>query len=157
SRWAYFHDLVPNTFWAKANKNLSAVDIVTLQPDSVAKFLDLIESAIGLVGRMCLPLLLGILVWLIGRRRIGAYGLTVLAPAAIAAIASLILPDDWMGEYRFAYPFYLFAYAVVVQTITEFVACFDGLGPAVESRPLLPGVSRQITHVVVPVALILLV
>lgn len=111
-RWTYFGDLVPNTFYAKGGPNAGVyVDLATLQPPMMAKAFGLLESVAGPGNVLLLAALLAGTAFLIGRRRFG-WGHGVLGVFAyFGAVPFLLLPFDWMEEYRFATPLFPFLYA----------------------------------------------
>lgn len=114
-RWNYFGDLVPNTYYAKGGPNAKVyLDLVTLQPKMTAKAFELFESVAG-PGNVLLPVaLLAGTAFLIGRRRFGWKHAVLLAFAYFGAVPFLLLPFDWMEEYRFGTPFFPFLYAYAV-------------------------------------------
>jgi len=114
-RWTYFGDLVPNTYYAKGGPNAKVyLDLVTLQPKMTAKAFELFESVAG-PGNVLLPVaLLAGTAFLIGRRRFGWKHAVLLAFAYFGAVPFLLLPFDWMEEYRFGTPFFPFLYAYAV-------------------------------------------
>ncbi|MFL6203311.1 MAG: hypothetical protein ACJ76J_29445 [Thermoanaerobaculia bacterium] len=114
-RWSYFGDLYPNTFYAKGGPNAKVyLDLLTLQPRMTAKAFDLFESVAG-PGNVLLPVaLLAGTAFLIGRRRFEARHAVLLAFACFGAVPFLLLPFDWMEEYRFGTPFFPFLYAYAV-------------------------------------------
>lgn len=114
-RWTYFGDLVPNTFYAKGGPNAKVyLDLVTLRPKMTAKAFELLESVAG-PGNVLLPVaLLAGTAFLIGRRRFGWRHAVLLAFAYFGAVPFLLLPFDWMEEYRFGTPFFPFLYAYAV-------------------------------------------
>ena len=114
-RWTYFGDLVPNTYYAKGGPNAKVyLDLVTLQPKMTAKAFELFESVAG-PGNVLLPVaLLAGTAFLIGRRRFEWKHAVLLAFAYFGAVPFLLLPFDWMEEYRFGTPFFPFLYAYAV-------------------------------------------
>ncbi|HVG08095.1 MAG TPA: hypothetical protein VNM67_10350 [Thermoanaerobaculia bacterium] len=114
-RWSYFGDLYPNTFYAKGGPNAKVfLDLVTLQPRMTAKAFELFESMAG-PGNVLLPVaLLAGTAYLIGRGRFGWKHAILLAFAYFGAVPFLLLPFDWMEEYRFGTPFFPFLYAYAV-------------------------------------------
>ena len=114
-RWSYFGDLYPNTFYAKGGPNAKVyLDLVTLQPKMTAKAFELFESVAG-PGNVLLPVaLLAGTAFLIGRGRFGWKHGVLLAFAYFGAVPFLLLPFDWMEEYRFGTPFFPFLYAYAV-------------------------------------------
>lgn len=106
-RWSYFGDLVPNTYYAKVGPQSLRHEL----PLTVSKILEPFEAAAGPAGLPLLAALLAGTAWLIARRRFrGEHGI-LLAFAACGLLPYLLLPRDWMGEYRFATPFFPFLYA----------------------------------------------
>ena len=114
-RWTCFGDLVPNTYYAKGGPNAKVyLDLVTLQPKLTAKAFELFESVAG-PGNVLLPVaLLAGTAFLIGRRRFEWKHAVLLAFAYFGAVPFLLLPFDWMEEYRFGTPFFPFLYAYSV-------------------------------------------
>ena len=114
-RWSYFGDLFPNTFYAKGGPNAKVyLDLVTLQPRMAAKTFELFESVAG-TGNVLLPVaLLAGTAFLIGRGCFGWKHVILLAFACFGAVPFLLLPFDWMEEYRFGTPFFPFLYAYAV-------------------------------------------
>jgi hypothetical protein len=122
-RAAYFGALMPNTYAMKGGPELKdVIDVLTLQPAVLAKARDLLASVSGALAD-ALPMLLvgGSLLVLLARRwTIQAWALVVFAGCALGIY--LLLPPDWMGEYRFATVFfpmlYLFA-ALIVASLAK--------------------------------------
>lgn len=114
-RWSYFGDLFPNTYYAKGGPNAVVyLKLVTLHPSLTAKAFELFESVAG-SGNVLLPVaLLAGTAFLIGRRRFEWKHGVLLAFAYFGALPFLLLPFDWMEEYRFATPFFPFFYAYAV-------------------------------------------
>lgn len=114
-RWSYFGDLYPNTYYAKGGPNAKVyLDLLTLQPRMAAKAFELFESVAG-PGNVLLPAaLLAGTAFLIGRRRFEWKHGVPLAFAYFGAVPFLLLPFDWMEEYRFGTPFFPFLYAYAV-------------------------------------------
>ncbi|HEX5721084.1 MAG TPA: hypothetical protein VF179_33335 [Thermoanaerobaculia bacterium] len=114
-RWSYFGNLYPNTFYAKGGPSAKVyLDLVTLQPRMTAKAFELFESVAG-PGNILLPVaLLAGTAFLVGRGRFGWKHGVLLAFAYFGAVPFLLLPFDWMEEYRFGTPFFPFLYAYAV-------------------------------------------
>jgi hypothetical protein len=114
-RWSYFGDLLPNTFYAKGGPNAKVyLDLVTLQPKMTAKAFELFESVAGPCNVLLPVALLAGTAFLIGRRRFEWKHGVLLAFAYFGAVPFLLLPFDWMEEYRFGTPFFPFLYAYAV-------------------------------------------
>lgn len=111
-RVLYFGDLYPNTYHAKRGETgRLALDLLTFQPYVRRHLGGLIESATGVDGQALAILLVLTVALLAVRRRLGRAQGVVLGFAGCAALVYLLLPGDWMGEYRFATPFFPFFYA----------------------------------------------
>lgn len=111
-RLAYFGDPQPNTYYAKsapAGELLRA--LVTLRPTFWIRLREPLESAAGAAGTPLTALLAVGVAFLAWHRRLRWEHAAPLVFAACAALTYILLPGDWMGEYRFAIPFYPFFYA----------------------------------------------
>jgi hypothetical protein len=129
-RWAYFGDLVPNTFHAKVQPFLLA-----FAPDRI---LDLARSAAGRTTPLVVALLVGASVLLLRRRDAGLKPVTLTLYLALATLVYWLMPPDWMGEYRFATAFFVFFYWVLGESLAtlsvslaRWPAPARGLAPAV--------------------------
>jgi hypothetical protein len=111
-RWTYFGQLFPNTYFAKGGPSPEAyVDLLTLQPPMMGKVFDLFESVAGRGNVLLLAALVIGTAGLIGARRFRWGHVVLLAFAWFGAAPYLLLPHDWMPEFRFATPFFPFLYA----------------------------------------------
>jgi hypothetical protein len=118
-RRLYFQDWMPNTYHAKVRPWL-----LEWEPSRVV---ELFESA---AGRLAVLVALAIL-FLLGRalrRRAhpDRVALVLAVHLATAAAVYLVLPPDWMGEYRFATPFFLFLSWLTGHALA---AAFEALRP----------------------------
>lgn len=111
-RVLYFGDLYPNTYYAKGGETgRLALELLTFQPYMRRHLGGLLESATGLPGWAVLVALAAAVVFLAARRRLHRVHAVVLGFAGCSAVVYLLLPGDWMGEHRFATPFFPFFYA----------------------------------------------
>ncbi|HEV3057749.1 MAG TPA: hypothetical protein VGY48_05850 [Vicinamibacterales bacterium] len=113
-RWTTFHDLFPNAYWAKGGPGArSAAELMTLAPDAAGAWIAL-HHAIGskLAGWVAVFLVMVPLRAALGERR-GRPGRLSRAQEATGLLYActaaefVLLPPDWMSEYRFATPFVL--------------------------------------------------
>jgi hypothetical protein len=117
-RLSYFGAPLPNTYYMKGGPKLDDVlDLLTLQTSMIEKAQRLLKSAVAVLNDL-LPFVLaaGILYLLVARRWTGrAWGVLVYLLCSLSLY--LLLPPDWMGEYRFATVFfpllYLFSFLMV--------------------------------------------
>jgi hypothetical protein len=102
-RRLYFHDWVPNTYHAKVRSWLVS--------DDPTRLMDLFWSATGRLTPIVGVVLVMALATALRRRSAEDHAFLVLSLyLATAATIYLILPPDWMGEFRFATPFFLFLF-----------------------------------------------
>lgn len=116
-RRLYFGELFPNPYYAKGGPTVQSLwALVLLQDAMLIKIRALLTGAAGPAGLLILGGILGATFFLVGARRFRRDQLLVLLFLAVSAAIYLLLPDDWMGEFRFATPFFVFAaiYAVSV-------------------------------------------
>jgi hypothetical protein len=112
-RWWYFHDLLPNTYYMKGAGHMWS----TVLPDAVMKTRDLTEAISGADrARWLVIVVLAGTVWLLSIRRFQAIHALLALFSAVSGLAYVLLPMDFMGEYRFATPFFLFFYTYIVAT-----------------------------------------
>lgn len=103
-RLAWFHALLPNTYWAKGGPDAWApARALLLEGSALEKALALSRGLVGpelaTWGLVVAPLLAG---GFLLRRGARPAGRVVLVLATPALAAYLLLPQDWMGELRFA-------------------------------------------------------
>lgn len=111
-RWTYFGQLFPNTYFAKGGPSPGAyLDLLTLQPPMMGKVFDLFGSVAERGNVLLLAALVVGTAYLIGARRFRWSHGVLLAFAYLGAAPYLLLPHDWMPEFRFATPFFPFLYA----------------------------------------------
>ncbi len=110
ARRAWFGEWLPNTYYAKGGAGVveSAFGTILLQRQEVDRFMDLVGGTFEVLGpAMVVATLLGFGVML-GTRRRGSEALwTAGAFLSIAIVEFLLLPPDWMLEFRFGTPFAL--------------------------------------------------
>jgi hypothetical protein len=118
-RLTYFGDILPNTYYAKTS-------IVTLVPETwYAKALELIRSLEALHYPFYLLLAVGVCFLLL--RRLGRAYFRTLILLTLALAIYVLLPADWMGEYRFATPFFFLCYMASFQ-VGEAIVTASRLG-----------------------------
>lgn len=115
-RYLYFGEFLPNTYYAKGGPSLSMlVPALTLQGNYLTKFQQLAASVLGAGWWWWVPAVWFSLLTLAlsGREHWRKY-LLLLAMTFTAGFVYIIMPNDWMGEYRFATPFFPFVYCCLV-------------------------------------------
>ena len=119
-RWSYFGDLMPNTYYAKGSAflppRIHIFEPPLPLPPLSPRLLDVVYGAGGWAGVLAAAWTVLATGYLLRGRRFGVAGAVVGLMMAFALSDYLLLPQDWMEEYRFATPFYTFfmLYAVLV-------------------------------------------
>jgi hypothetical protein len=133
-RWWYFGDVVPNTYYAKGGPTREVLSqLLWLQEPMIEKLLDLVQSVTGWRAKgWVMVALLGATAWLAGRRVLGRVHAALAILLITTATVYLLLPADWMGEYRFATPFFLFFYLVTASLLWSSV---EVAVPGAPARP----------------------
>ncbi len=124
-RLTYFGDLFPNPYHAKGGPSFQDfVSLVTLQPAIVAKVQALMTGVAGSLGGIVLAGLIIMTIHLVSTGRFRPEHLALSVFVVWGACAYILLPYDWMGEFRFATPFLVFFYAHAVVITHAFIASF---------------------------------
>lgn len=110
-RWWYFHDILPNTYYAKGGQEVANfVALITGDPRMIGKFVTLMGAVGSVLKGPVLALVAGGTLALLFRRKLSLGHGVVGAFLAVAILTYIVLPLDWMREYRFATPFFVFFY-----------------------------------------------
>ncbi len=110
-RFTYFGSLMPNTYYAKGGPCVGdLIPLLTLEPTDLARLQRLMTSVAGPEGTLLLVGLLVITTYLASVQRFRREQFVLLVFLAVSACVYLLLPEDWMAEYRFATPFFVFFY-----------------------------------------------
>lgn len=125
-RLSYFGSLYPNTYVVKGGPSKEGVvSLLTLREESLTKAFDLVSSMFAYessIAAIVLVIFAVCLAVLYVRKQIPP----VVGVAGIAALMALaayvLLPLDWMPEYRFAtnfFPFFYLAFTVSIITLIQ--------------------------------------
>jgi hypothetical protein len=98
-RRLYFQDWLPNTYYAKGGVSFGVLgDLLQMDGPGFARAADL-SRAIFPFAPVLIPLLFvtPVFLWRRFEPRVGLLAIFV----SLAFLAYIVLPDDWMGEYRF--------------------------------------------------------
>lgn len=119
-RVSYFGDIFPNTYYAKDGPNLEKVlSVLTLEPWVTARLIELMGSVAGRWGTYVLLGLIVLSALGFQTRSLGN-GHVILLLFLLASVASyLLLPPDWMKEYRFATGFIVLFYSYSVLVVGQ--------------------------------------
>src|SRR5262249_21291353 len=120
-RWRYFGQLVPNTFYAKGGPTAeTALSLVSLGSDSITRLHELMSSIAKPVGGVLIVPLPALMVVLAIHKHIDLPLAVLMFFVALSGTPFLLLPPDWMSEYRFATAFIVLGtllIAVLVQRV----------------------------------------
>ena len=108
-RRAYFDAWLPNTYYAKGGPTLGAL----APPRLIAKVDHFLDSLVPFGEWGLFVLALALLVVWARRTRLAPAGTALIVHAALAASVFVLLPLDWMTEYRFASVAYPPLYALL--------------------------------------------
>ncbi len=98
-RMAYFHDTLPNTFYAKTGRSFSVSlsDILTVKSAAVGRVYELVKGTAGQMVGLTLFAALVLTVHQISLRRLRAGHYVMLLFLLASGSIYLLLPMDWMG------------------------------------------------------------
>ncbi|KAA3630859.1 MAG: hypothetical protein DWP97_14380 [Calditrichaeota bacterium] len=112
----YFHDFFPNTYHVKGGPDSETIlSIITLETEYLIKSQELLSTFTGKTIWLSFPILFLVWIIIISLKKTDFHRtfLTLLMYCFSLGVY-LLLPIDWMGEYRFATPFYLFSAFVIL-------------------------------------------
>jgi len=122
-RLLYFGRLLPNTAYVKGGPRLgNLIPAFTLQEPFLSKFKQLSTSVFGTKLALLLPVIAVVLItlWLLHKNDWRKKA-TLIFFTFTGYFVYLIMPGDWMGEFRFASPFFVFYYILLAVIITSAV------------------------------------
>ncbi|NKB48295.1 MAG: hypothetical protein GKS02_02910 [Alphaproteobacteria bacterium] len=113
----YFGSLLPNTYYAKGTPGLSRLwDILRLEEAVIEKALSLFAGPFGFAWFTIGALGVTFILCLVARRSVAP--LVFLTGATfLAFLAFIVLPNDWMPEFRFGTPFTVLFYPTLFSLI----------------------------------------
>lgn len=110
----YFHDWLPNTYYAKGGVTGSKIlETLAFGPVVFLRLSDLTTSLFGWIGAFWVSVATIKLVTLSWDRGYKTLLIPPLFMMWLATIVYILLPGDWMGEQRFATLFYPAAYLII--------------------------------------------
>lgn len=120
-RYFYFGDLLPNTYLVKGGPTIETVlRILTFAPEIREKLLSLVSGLIisnNLLTSLLIFSFFFIVVFLLKTRKFTAELTLLLLFLLTSLFIYLLLPLDWMPEFRFATPFIFFVYLFGFMTL----------------------------------------
>jgi hypothetical protein len=132
-RYLYFGDLLPNTHLAKGGPTLKElIALIKLDPDYVHKLMALMGSIAGRFDDALIVLVMIGTCYLVFRRKLESSHVVLGLFLTVSLLCYLLLPTDWMPEYRFATPVFLFFFPFVTILARSCIARLD-LAPAARS------------------------
>jgi len=110
-RFIYFKDIFPNTYYAKGGPKLSdLINILLLKPEIFNKVYELFNSAIYPWASVFFGGLIIVTAYLVYIKDFTKQHLILLLMLTFSGLIYILLPRDWMAEYRFATIFFPFFY-----------------------------------------------
>lgn len=126
-RIAYFHDVVPNTYHAKGGPSLSdAIRLLLIRPYGIERALDLLSSINSKLNGFMLMALVALSACLVSLRRLRIETWVLLLFLLTASVDYMLMPNDWMREYRFATPFIALFFTYIVVLANSYLQSFSG-------------------------------
>jgi len=143
-RLAWFGAWVPNTFYAKGGPTLATLGgLAALDAGPTARALALLRAVFGLPGAWVGLAMLLALGYLLGRGKLRRETLVILGATLLSALPYLLLPLDWMPEYRFATLFFPLVLVLLAKIAAE-TAAVPGGPESNDGRS--EGFSRDLRH-----------
>jgi len=120
-RYFYYGDIFPNTYYAKGGPNISHVTaLVLLHASIVEKIMHLASSIMGVTfSGWFVVLSIALCIATVKKWNMTQWILFV--GVAISAVIYLLMPYDWMPEFRFATSFFMFFYLFVAGCCCIFI------------------------------------
>lgn len=114
-RHVYFGSLLPNTYYAKGGPALSDLpQAITLQEPFRTRFIDLFSSIAGSAMWIIIPVIAVVLLTVYCVKNGHEKKMTLLFSATLlSGLVYILMPNDWMGEFRFATPFFPLFYVTL--------------------------------------------
>ena len=111
-RFWYFHDWVPNTYYAKGGPSLrTLLEVALFWPAHTARTHALFSGVAGPLGMFVWVLLCGGTIWaMAGSKDYKKEHFVPFAFLICSMAVYLLLPEDGAGEYRYATPFFVLVY-----------------------------------------------
>lgn len=113
----YFGSLLPNTYYAKGTPGLSRImEIIRLEDPVIEKTLSLFAGPFGFSGLAIGVFAITFILCLIAKRALAPL-IFMTGATFLAFLAFLLLPNDWMPEFRFGTPFTVLFYPTIFALI----------------------------------------
>ena len=121
-RYFYFHDFFPNAYHAKSSPGLNLLPyLIFIAEIYVIKSYELLFSVFSLRAGIFTIVLIVISTVVFLKSKSRRENLVLLLMTLTSWAIYILLPLDWMGEFRFATPFFIFLYIflwlIIMQTL----------------------------------------
>jgi len=118
----YFGDLFPNTYYAKGGPDLDTVlGILSLEEHLLAKGLDLFAAPFGYKWLTLGIFFIAFVLCMLAKRSVAPL-VFLIGATVLALLTFILLPVDWMPEFRFGTPFLVLFYPTLFSLIWVAVA-----------------------------------
>lgn len=110
-RLYYYGDIVPNTYYMKGGPDLNELlDLAFLFIPDPIKFYALMRSLFSYLANIILVIMMAYSGKLFFKKRLPMQYIICLLILIMSLVIYILLPRDWMEEFRFATPFIVFMY-----------------------------------------------
>lgn len=123
-RMYYFDAILPNTYYAKGGI-IDPMSIILLKPPVILKLKQLMSSVVGSWGPSVAIIILILTAVSLVKNWLGVEHIVVLTSLLTSVLVYLLLPNDWMGEFRFGTPFILFFWTYTVFLTDRLIGKFQ--------------------------------
>lgn len=121
-RLFYFKDILPNTYYAKGGPDFADVkNLLLLKPDIYRGISELFGSAFPVWGHLLFFATIILTTYIVSIKNFSKQHLLVFLILVFSVINYLLLPKDWMMEYRFATPFFPVFYSYLLILSGNFI------------------------------------
>lgn len=126
-RYLYFHDIHPNTYYAKGGPDFENLkSLLLIKSEILIKAGEVFTGGIPRIGTILFLGLIGVTGYQIGLRKMQKEIIVLLIFLAVSLVCFLLLPNDWMGEFRFATPFFVFFYGSLIIFADRLINIWSG-------------------------------
>ena len=113
----YFGSFLPNTYYAKGAPSTGAiVDLLSLQQSVVHKTIDILTAPFGRMW-LAASLFFAPVIIVVAAKRFQGSLLFMVGATGLGYLVFLLLPTDWMPEFRFGTPFLVLFYPTLISLI----------------------------------------
>ncbi len=115
-RYSYFGELFPNTYYVKGGPTITKlIQSILLQGINLTKMQEIVSSLFGATFWLITIITIIISATILIFQKVKRDNIVILLLITyISLIIHIVMPNDWMGEYRFATLFIIFYYSTLI-------------------------------------------